>query len=248
MEGIDPNQYVLSIIKLVEIIFFLIAAFKVKKQREYLINTFFSIGFLLFAFYFTFDAIINLIAALNPESFEIANILWSIQLVAVVLNAYLFFLSTRVIAKGEESIKNNFTLVGVIITMIIAVLMVLNISVEVVDDQNNAIDPATLPPSGSFQVTQNISLFGSIISAVPIVVFLISSTYLLIVSRKVTDPVTKKRMIFMIIGMFLIPLGFIYFVVATSLSKNLVLGLRVIGHIPWLLSPFFLYLSQKRDE
>jgi hypothetical protein len=248
MVPIDPNQYGLSIMKLIEASLYAIAALKVRKLSKYVVNRLFSLCFILWSIFYILDSIVNLTAAINPDLFNIASIIFSIELVITLFNSFLFLLAIRVIVKGEKSLKSPFTIVGVILISILAFFTVLNVNTAVVNELGEIIDPTTLPPSGYFQITQSYTEIGRIIIMIPILMYFLDCAYLVVIYQKVTDENVKLRMRFMILGLFFIPSGFIINVILTATYVNLSLAQRLITHMFWVIAPLLLYMSQTKNQ
>ena len=245
----NPLEYVLIVPKTIASILFLLVALKIYSlNKKYALNRIFFITFLSFSLYLLLDIFVYLFAPYSQTMFDIANIIFKIQMLILAFYMYMLFLASLVIKQGTKILKNKWVwLIGVIV--LILGILICTFKIIVVLDENNNILTGLPPEVPGFKATNGTkegynSILALLISGFPflLVIYTIVLFIQLRNKLKIDDP-SRKRMLYFIIGIILIPFGLLYFIIQGSVAFNSYPAI-IVGYVIWIISPFFLWESQ----
>lgn len=244
-----PLEYVLIVPKALASIFFLITALKIYSlHKEFTLNKICLFMYLSFSIYLFLDIFVYIFAPYSDFALYIANILFKIQIVLLVVYMYSLYLASMVIKTGDDvlHLKRTWIIGGI---LVILTLLTLIFKIIVVLDENGNIITNLPPTEEGFKATngtkEGFSDFLTLIfSAVPVLLDFYALA-LFIDFRTKLDPQDPKRkqIRFFIIGNLLIPLGLIYFVIQSIIALH-DYGWILAGYAFWLIAPYFLWISQ----
>ncbi len=238
----------LIIPKMIVAITFLYFAFKIKRQSNYLLNKIFFFAFLSWVIYNTFDSFSFTFAPASYTSFIICSALWALQ--KVMLNTYsgLIYNASNIISKGELRVrKKKHQIIEISILLISTVLMIIEAPLQILDGNKDVIDPHTLPPTGVFTSAEGFSLISAIATVIPLVFYIIATVNLSKVIKKTEDRASKKKMVVLVIGINLIPIGLLYFLFRSLLFPIYTIWTSMIGQFCFLLSPLLIFWALRKD-
>ena len=246
----DTLQAWLLIPKGFEAFLCLYSAYKIRKISQYVVNQLFSLAFILWAIYVTIDGFVFTFGAASPSIFNLAKVLFGIQLAIGAAYAYAIVSVTRVIKDSQEVFKQYkgkyLEILGLLIVMIIVGA---TMSLKVVDlETNTMIDPTTLPPPGEFRIVEVFSLSSALGTVIPFLIFFLSLFYLIKVIIRTEDQVIKKKMVILTIGVSFAPIGLLYFVLRAFLFPIYTFTTALVGHIFWILSPLLVLYTQSMKK
>jgi hypothetical protein len=204
------------------------------------------------------DALLFLIAAINPYLFTLANVLRDITIVVIAIIPLCFIIAGEVINEGEEIAihkKRARMLSAFVINFALAVVMLLADSIKVYDITQPApwpiIDPATLPPTVDYVVNFDTESEAGSIGSAMILVFVgwyAYSVILMFVVQRGQAGVRRVRARRIMAGVFMIPAGIVYFILLGYLHNSINwdrVVLVLLGHVIWMLSPVLVYLGMR---
>ncbi|MHA1767977.1 MAG: hypothetical protein ACTSVK_17155 [Promethearchaeota archaeon] len=241
---VDPVRVWLIIPKMIVAIMFLYFAFKIKHESDYLLNRIFFFTFLSWAIYNTFDSFSFTFAPASYISFLICSVLWALQ--KILLNTYsgLIFNASKIISKGELRFrKKKYHIIEITFLLISSVLMIIEAPLQILDENKNVIDPKTLPPIGTFSSTEGFSLISGIASTIPFIYYIIATINLVKVIVNTENPMIKRKMLILVIGINLIPIGLLYFLFRSLFFQTYSIWSSMIGQFFFLLSPILIFWS-----
>jgi hypothetical protein len=248
-------EYILAIPKAISSLLFILIALKIySMQKDYLLNKIYLITFLTMGFYIILDIAVYLMAPLSSSAYEIANIMFSIQMALLVLFIFLVIQATRVIEKSTTSLFNNTFWIQLIICIVVAILIIIVKNVIVIDDQGNIIPPELLPPTvEGFKATNGTNegyteTSTLLISSIPLVLVIYAIGVLFNIRSKIApeDPV-RAKMLWFIVGITLVPLGLIYFILIAIVGLQDYVSITM-GYLFWIISPFLIWKSQSQNK
>ena len=83
----------------------------------------------------------------------------------------------------------------------------------------------------------------------PLAIFVYSIiTLIILVRNKIEDPVLKKRMYYLIIGVTLIPVGILYFTTVLGIENFYNFWTASAGRLTWISAPILIWFSQQKKE
>lgn len=246
---VDPVRVWLIIPKMIVAITFLYFAFKIKHQSDYLLNKMFFFAFLSWAIYNTFDSFSFTFAPASYISFIICSVLWALQ--KVMLNAYsgLIYNASNIITKSESRVRNKkYQIIEITLLLISTVLMIIEAPLQVLDENKDVIDPKTLPSLEFFTSAEGFSVISAIASVIPLIFYIIATVNLVKVIKKTEDLVSKKKMIVLVIGINLIPIGLLYFLFRSLFFQTYSIWTSMIGQFFFLISPILIFWALHKNE
>ncbi|QEE18058.1 hypothetical protein DSAG12_03896 [Promethearchaeum syntrophicum] len=246
---VDPVRVWLIIPKMFVAMMFLFFAFRIKRESNYLLNKIFFFAFLSWAIFSTFDSFSFTFAPASYTSFLICSVLWAIQKVMLNLYSGLVYNASNIITHGELRVKKKkYQFVEITLLLISTVLMIIEAPLQVLDENKDVIDPKTLPPSGVFTSAEGFSVISAIASAIPFIFYIIATVNLSKTIKKTEDRVSKKKMLGLVIGIDLIPIGLLYFMFKSLLFQTYSLWTSMIGQIFLFVSPILIFWALHKEE
>ena len=246
---VDPVRVWLIIPKMIVAITFLYFAFKIKKQSDYLLNKILFFAFLSWAIFSTFDSFSFTFAPASYTSFIICSVLWALQKVMLNMYSGLIYNTSRIISHGELSVrKKKSHIVEITLLLISTVLMIIYAPLQILDENSKIIDPKTLPPTGVFSSAEGFSIIGGIATAIPFIFYIIATINLSKVIKKTEDRTSKKKMLVLVIGINLIPVGLLYFLLKNLFFQTYSIWTSMIGQIFLLTSPVLISWALRKDK
>ncbi|UYP44211.1 hypothetical protein NEF87_000496 [Candidatus Lokiarchaeum ossiferum] len=246
---VDELRLWLIIPKMISTFVFIFFGFKIKHQKKFLLNEIFFWAFLTWAIYNFIDCFSFTFAADSFLAFQICSIFWNIQKFLLITYALLVFNAVKVIVYGENKIndlKNHFLEISILIFSLSC--LILFVPIKIMDEFNNVIEPSSLPPSGDFHVAEKFNGIGGFAAIIPFIYFIIASFHLVKILKSTDDETTKKRILMLIIGIDLNPIGMFYFVIRGLCFPNYTWLTSLIGQFFILMSPIFIYSSLRKPK
>ena len=246
---VDPVRIWLIIPKMVVAIMFLFFAIKIHKQSDYFLNKVFFFAFISWGIYNTFDSVSFTFAPVSYTSFIICSILWSLQIILLNLYTGLIFSASTIITKGESKARNNkFLVIEISILLIATILMIIFAPLQIVDGNKILIDPKTLPPlpTVEFSTAEGFSIISGIASAIPFIFYIVATINLISVIRKTEHGDLRNKMIGLVIGINLIPVGLLYFLIRGLFFQTYTVWNSMIGQFLFLISPILIFWALNR--
>ncbi len=245
---VDPVRIWLIIPKMFTAIMFLYFAFRIKRESDYLLNKIFFFAFLSWAIYSTFDSFSFTFAPASYTSFIICSVLWALQKVMLNIYSGLVYNASNLITHGELRVKKKkYQFVEITLLLISTVLMIIEAPLQVLDENKEVIDPTTLPPSGLFSSAEGFSVISAIASAIPLIFYIIATINLSKIIKKTEDCVSKKKMLVLVIGIDLIPIGLLYFMFKNLLFHEYSIWSSMIGQMFLLISPILIFWALRKE-
>ncbi len=245
----ESIEFWLEIPKLIEIGFFWFLAVRIYNLKKTDLNKLFMIAFLTWSIYTICDLIMWITAANSPTWFIIDNRLRDLQLISAYAFSYMIFYASQLIKSGKKGIKKNMMLIIAGIYLMCAIAFVATDELEITDGVGNVLDPNVWATAPVIVVSPNISLISALFMAIPLILYGVSvATLIRVINQIDDDPALRKRMIYLIIGICLIPLGIIYFAIVLSDPSLYNFWVAFIGRMIWAFSPVFVWRSQKKSD
>ena len=161
----------------------------------------------------------------------------------------MIFYAAQLIKSGKAGIKKNMMLIIAGIYLVCAIAFVATDKLEITDGAGTVLDPSLWATAPRIVVSPNISLISALFMAIPLILYGISvATLIKVINQIDNDPKLRKRMINLIIGICLIPLGIIYFAIVLSDPRLYNFLVAFIGRMIWAFSPVFIWWSQKKID
>ncbi|MFX0102695.1 MAG: hypothetical protein ACFFCS_24220, partial [Candidatus Hodarchaeota archaeon] len=89
----DPIKFMLMFVKLINCLFSITIAFKIKKLSKYILNLLFFLAFLGWGVFIASDGILYVIAPFNEHSFLLANILRDLGCIMLAFTPLVFIIA-----------------------------------------------------------------------------------------------------------------------------------------------------------
>jgi hypothetical protein len=240
-------EFWLLIPKIIEIIIFIIFGAKMYLRKGYALKQLFSFALLTWGVYIIIDSIVWITAANSLNAYRVVGVLRDISLFLAILMSFLIFLTAKVIENGIQIIKSKLIIITGIVFLIFTILLNMNDQLVVINQNGVILPPEAFPPTEKVQVVYQITAWTITSSLVPIGVYLYAIVILVKIAKKTTDPIAKKRMWAMIIGIAMIPLGMVYFIMI-GLFGNIEIVTASIGHFIWIMAAIFIWISQSDHD
>lgn len=245
---VDPVRVWLIFPKLLVAAAYLTFGTIIYRKRDYVLNKVFFAAFVSWAVYNGLDAFSNTFAASSVTWFRACSIMWTIQMFALYAYAFLIWQAARIIKESEWGLNNRLVVTVFVVFMVLAGVLAWTAPLQVLDEAGTPIPPGDLPPAGAFQVTEVFNAWTVLLSLVPFVAYFLAAYHILGVLRKVDDRARKRRMIFILVGIMLVPLGALYFMFRSLFFPVYSLGSSLVGQAFFLGAPVFIYLSQRHPD
>lgn len=236
-------EYLLLIPKVIEIILFVVISNKVYHANKSLLNRLFLGFFVFWIFYLILDCIIWITAADSPFAFDMGNIMRDVQIGCIITASFFIVLTTRVIQQSSMALKKGFIINSAVVATILVIILSFANYIVIRDNNMNIIPRNSLPPVGFARVNAPITVWTAIGGALPIIINFLCVVVLIGLARKTKDPVLKKNMLLLILGITVLPIGFIYFIVRGMIGLDS-LFYSVLGHGIWSTSPLLIWRSK----
>ena len=249
MVYINQVEQFALVLKLINVLFFVILAFVILRQkRDYIINKMYFAAFLCWVVYIGVDAVIFIFLPVSSTWHFIGNRLRDIGVFSVLTMAFLIYKSFEIIDKGQDSLNKTRLYIEVALFAIIGGLLVWVDSIEVyVGSTGEIIHPENLPPPDIDFITQpSVGILTLILSAVPFILFAYTVVRLMLLTRKVEKKELKIRMRFLTAGISFIPIGMLYFILV-SMIPIYAWWSTGIGYTLWTIAPILIWLSQRKQ-
>lgn len=249
---VDELRLWLIIPKVISTSVFVYFGFKIKHQKKFLLNEILFWAFLSWAIYNFIDCFSFTFAAFSPLSFQICSVFWNIQKFFLLTNTLLIFNAVKVIVYGENKIydmKNHFLEISIMIFCLISLIIFVPIEIFYLEDGiKNTVDPSDLPYTGVFYVAEKFNGLGGFAAIIPFIYFVVASIQLVKIVKDTGDKFTKKRILLLIIGIDLTPIGMFYFVIRGLFFPYYTFLTSLIGQFFILMSPVSIYSSLKKPK
>jgi hypothetical protein len=245
----NPVEYFILIPKIVEYIMFLILAIKTYRMKDYIVNKVIGLAFFVWTFY-TFSDLIQWITGANSITMlAIANGIRDVQIFAAMIFAYLIFLDTEIIKFGEGGIDKKKLKIILGVYIILTILLVATESLyvaDVTDPEKLPLPPELWETTAMIEVTSNLSLITAILMVFPLILYAKSISTLYKIAKK-SQPDNKRKMIQLIVGITLIPVGIIYFAIVIGIGLTFILQIIFYstGRFFWVSAAFIIWNSQR---
>ncbi len=232
-------------IKLIVAISFLVYGKKVRKKSDYVVNRLFFYGFLSFALYLILDSAFLILTPASQLWYNIANIVWVLSLLGLFLYTFFTYMAGRIINQGEHILRRKVEVLFLLGLFIIAgTLMGVYSEISVINSSGDVINSSNLPPTGNFRVIEKFSLLSTILALIPFGFNFWTLIFLNGVRKKAKDEHTKKRMELLLWGLFMIPLGLLYFLLRSNFFPIYQFWDSIIGQIFFFIAPLLISKSQ----
>lgn len=250
MVYINPVEQFTLIVKIINIVFFVVLAFAILRQkRDYIVNKIYFAAFLCWVIYIGMDAVIFVFLPVSPTWYFIGNRMRDVGVLSVMAVAFLIYKSFEIINKGIDSLNKPRLYIELVLFAIIGGLLVWVDSVEVyIWSTGELILPENLPPSGTDFITQpNVGILTLILSAIPFILFAYTVIRLMLLTRRVTKTTLKLRMRLLTAGVSFIPIGMLYFILVSMVSIYAWWS-SAIGYTLWSTAPILIWLSRRKSK
>jgi hypothetical protein len=237
-------EFWLLIPKGIEIILFLVLAFKISAHQKYTLNKLFSAALFVWGVYIIIDSIVWITAANSDQAYNIVRYLRDISIYLAISMSFLVFLTSKVIQQGENVLKSKSVMIVGITFVIFAILFNLNDDLVVINQIGGIIEPINFPPEEPVQVIYQITPWTIAGSLIPLLTYFYSVGILIIIAKKTAEKSSVLKMWKIIFGISMIPSGMIYFILLGLFATPDIITASI-GHIIWMLAAIFIWLSQK---
>jgi hypothetical protein len=247
---LDQTRVFSMFLKLGEAIFFIFMALQIRqKNREYILNKIFAAAFISFAIYLISDSLAYLFAPQGYVWYMIGRIFYVIGYTGLFSYSFILVNGVRVIKNGEIVLEDKvklWLLFG--ITFVCLGLFLVSTKIKIYNGLNQLIDPQNLPPTDSFYMTEGLTTASIIASILPLIFYGFAVTTIIRIINSSQNPSIKRNMIFMGLGIAMIPIGIIYFMVRGLIWQEYSIFSTIIGHIFYISSPIAIYFSSSRKS
>lgn len=244
------TELMLNIPKIVQLLVYVVLAIVIYRRSDYILNRILALAFAGWAVYICMDAIFFSIGAIvNPVGLTTAatgagplfviNIMRDVAVVAASCYGFLMLGASLVVRYGEKKLQESKPQILVIV--IVAVLFIV---------PNVALDWIIYNQAPLVGVNTDIGI-GAIFIVLIIIVYLIGLVFFIQTYRE-SPPERKRKILYLIIGLIMVPLGLIYWVVMSFLPFTTLdpvyLAYQTFGHLVlWTPAPIFMYLGIRGD-
>ena len=247
----DPNASSVVIVKVFESLLYVFAAKKIYEIGKYIVNKMFALNFLIWAAYLISDALIMTFGVASPEIFQFANIMHKLQLIMAVGNAVIMYRCSEIVLHSVRNMEAKTVAIRMVIFLVVSIAIFANVELGVIDTQTDMpIPPRDLPSDLNVMVViiYRDPIVSYLTLPIPILMYILAVLKLYSITKSETDEINKKKMMYVLLGMLLIPVGYVYFFIVTSLVQNLSFGVRMIGHLFWASSPILIVTAYTKKE
>jgi len=245
----ETIEYWLEIPKLIEIGFFWFLGIRIWNLKKNDLNKLFMIAFFVWSIYTICDLVMWITAANSTTWLFIDNRLRDLQLISAYTFSFLIYYAAQLIKSGKKGMKKTQTLIIAGIYLVCAIAFVATDKLEITDGAGNILDPNLWATAPVIVVSPNITLISAVFMAIPLILYGLSvATLIKVINQIDEDPKLRKRMINLIIGICLMPAGIIYFAIVLSDASLYNFWIALIGRIIWIMSPVFIWQSQKKSN
>ncbi|MHA1584267.1 MAG: hypothetical protein ACTSVU_01300 [Promethearchaeota archaeon] len=241
-------EYWLEIPKIIEILIYWVIAYKFFKKGYKLSKTY-SLALIVWSCYTASDLIMWITAANSPTWLIIDNIIRDIQIFAAYGFAFLIYLTTRMIISGLKGLNKKRTLVIFITFLILCIVFVILDRLDVYDANGNLLPQNQWATASVVVVQPNITLLTGSLMVIPFTLYIYSIILLSKVMRKNTeDQDLHRRMLMLILGICLIPLGVLYFAIVLGIPSIYNIATASFGRLIWIAGALLIWFSQKEEK
>ncbi|MHA1338561.1 MAG: hypothetical protein ACTSRZ_02355 [Promethearchaeota archaeon] len=245
MPNYDPVEYWLYLPKAVEIFCFFITGLIIYKKKKYIVNKLFAIAMWCWNIYTISDLIIWTHGADSITMLKVVNVVRDIQIIAAISFAFLIYFATQVIDQSLKALNKRKIIIIGIIFYALGVIMCLNESIFIQDPDGNILNPSEWETAPLVIVATDINLFFGSLMLLPVILYILSIQSLNRVKKKIEDPISRKRMNRLILGIALLPTGLIYFAIILGLGivTNTIIWFTI-GRAIWIVCALLILSSQ----
>jgi hypothetical protein len=229
------------------ILLFLILGIKIYRVRHYILNQLFCGIFLFWSLYTLTDVIIYTTAANNELAYNIAIIFWYLQNLCASWICLLILYASNVIRESSSSIETSHIPLNIIIFTILGLIISLFSQIVILDETKTMIAINQASTAETVNIQALLDLPALIASIFLLCLYLFAVVRLIPTIKHTSTPIIKRKMIQLICGMMLLPLGMIYFIVQSQLGFYGFWEI-FIGHFMWMLSPIIIWESQRKKD
>ena len=253
MFPVEPTKLITLFIKIPCALIAMVIAFRIKKLSNYILNKLFFYAYFAWGITIGLDALLFVIAPIDPILFQIANILRDIDLLVYCITPFMLHLSSYVINDGEEiglMANKKRLIIPLILYAVIATGVILNDRIVVENINTGAtIDPSMLPVDFfmvPFKVKFNQNLFAYVFYICFVLWFFYAVSGMFSFQKQLSG-MKKTRARQIMWGALCIPLGILYFIFVAffKVSTEINIILMIIGQLIYLSAPILTFLGMR---
>ena len=246
------TELMLNVPKVIQLMIYIVVAIIIFRRSDYILNRTLTVAFIGWMVYigmdiifFTYGALVNpfglVTAASAPIPLLIINVLRDIAMIGGPIFGFGMLFAALFVRYGEKKVKDSKA--QVIIIFIVAVICII---------LNVVLDSIVYNAAPLVGVNTDIGV-GAIVIVLMIIIYLIGLGYFISTYFE-SSPEGKRKILFFIVGLLIIPAVMIFWVVMSFVPDVLIqmdafyLTYQSIGHLLWATAPIFIYLGIRQED
>ena len=248
---LQVTELMLNVPKVIQLVTYIVIAIIIFRRSDYILNRTLTVAFLGWIVYigmditfFTIGALVNPVglvtAAMAPIPLLIINLLRDIAMIGGPIFGFGMLFAALFVRYGEKKVKDSKSIV-IAIFVIAVVFIILNV----------ALDSIVYNPAPLVGVNTDIGI-GAIVIILMILIYLVGLGFFISTYFE-SSPEGKRKILYFIIGLLIVPAIMIYWVVMSFVPDTLIqndvfyLTYQTVGHLLWTTAPIFIYLGIRQE-